>query len=51
MSIICDHDHTTGHIRGLLCHNCNVGLGLFKENVTLLKEAAAYLAARKAVEV
>ena len=38
-----DHNHETGQFRGLLCHNCNVGLGLFHDNVTLLLEAAAYL--------
>ena len=27
-----DHDHETGKVRGLLCHNCNVSVGLMKEN-------------------
>ncbi len=38
-----DHCHTTGKIRGLLCHPCNVALGLFKDNITTLKEAQRYL--------
>lgn len=38
-----DHDHKTGKPRGLLCHNCNRGLGLFQDNPTLLKEAAKYV--------
>lgn len=38
-----DHDHTTGKIRGLLCHQCNFGLGHFKDNVELLKKAIKYL--------
>lgn len=38
-----DHDHTTGHIRGLLCHNCNIGLGLFKDSKKLLQTAMDYL--------
>lgn len=38
-----DHDHTTGYIRGLLCHNCNFGIGHFKDSPSLLEEAARYL--------
>lgn len=38
-----DHCHSTGKIRGLLCDNCNHGLGKFKDNTKLLEEAINYL--------
>ena len=38
-----DHNHKTGAIRGLLCTNCNLGLGLFKDNPRYLILAAEYL--------
>ncbi len=38
-----DHNHITGEIRGLLCHNCNGGLGLFMDNVESLQNAINYL--------
>lgn len=38
-----DHDHVTGKVRGLLCHNCNVGLGNFRDSSELMKKAASYL--------
>ncbi|MFQ5911529.1 MAG: endonuclease VII domain-containing protein [Thermoplasmata archaeon] len=41
--LVPDHDHRTGHIRGLLCSRCNLGLGLFEDNSTWLVSAASYL--------
>ena len=38
-----DHDHNTGKIRGLLCHNCNSALGNFYDNVDYLLSAVDYL--------
>lgn len=38
-----DHHHLTGAIRGLLCFQCNSGLGNFKENISFLQKAISYL--------
>ena len=38
-----DHDHETGKVRGLLCHHCNIGLGMFRDNETLLLRTVLYL--------
>jgi hypothetical protein len=38
-----DHCHTTGKVRGLLCGNCNVAIGLLQENVATLARGIQYL--------
>jgi hypothetical protein len=41
-----DHNHETGKIRGLLCHRCNIGIGIFMDNEELLTKAINYLKER-----
>ena len=38
-----DHNHTTGKVRKLLCHNCNTSLGLLNEDKNLLMKCVDYL--------
>jgi hypothetical protein len=38
-----DHNHQTKQIRGLLCGDCNTGIGLLKEDSTVLRQAADYI--------
>ena len=41
--LVVDHCHTQGHVRGLLCDNCNTAIGLLKDSSEHLRQAAAYL--------
>lgn len=42
--VLClDHDHKTGKVRGLLCNDCNIALGKFKDNISVLAKAITYL--------
>lgn len=43
-----DHNHKTGRVRGLLCRNCNTGLGKFQEDLLTMLNAYNYLYEDKA---
>lgn len=38
-----DHAHGDGHVRGLLCHQCNVAIGLLKDDPARLRRLADYI--------
>jgi len=42
-----DHEHISGHVRGLLCSRCNRLIGLAGDDASLLANAAEYLVRRK----
>jgi hypothetical protein len=38
-----DHNHTTGQLRGLLCGNCNRGIGYLQDDPELIRAALEYI--------
>lgn len=38
-----DHCHNTGKIRGILCSQCNTGIGNLKHDTDIIKSAIKYL--------
>lgn len=43
MPLVIDHNHTTGKVRGLLCHTCNTALGQLNDSIDVLHNAINYL--------
>ena len=41
--LLVDHCHNTGKIRGLLCNNCNTGIGFLKDSISTMAKAITYL--------
>jgi hypothetical protein len=40
---VIDHCHSTGKVRGLVCSNCNVGIGMLKDSAVVAASASRYL--------
>jgi len=38
-----DHDHKTLRVRGLLCHTCNLALGMLGDDAERMRGLALYL--------
>lgn len=41
--LVIDHCHLTGQIRGLLCRQCNSGIGLLQDDLSILERSVLYL--------
>lgn len=38
-----DHSHDSNVIRGIICRQCNVALGMFSDSILILQQAIKYL--------
>lgn len=38
-----DHDHVTGQVRGVLCGNCNSGIGMLQDDPEIIAAALRYV--------
>jgi hypothetical protein len=48
MGLACVVDHLPGSkvVRGILCHPCNIAIGLLRDDVTIVSKALGYLTQR-----
>jgi hypothetical protein len=44
--LVIDHSHNSLKVRGLLCSSCNTGLGMFRDSISVLRNAADYVEER-----
>lgn len=47
---VVDHDHVTGRLRGILCSNCNSGIGMLGDTIEGLEKAILYLEQVKGIQ-
>jgi hypothetical protein len=45
-----DHNHKTTAVRGMLCRNCNLGIGFLKDDPAIIQRAVDYLKAAQAAQ-
>lgn len=43
VTLVVDHCHKSGKVRGLLCRKCNTGLGMFEDNIKIINSSIKYL--------
>lgn len=43
VKVVADHDHYAGRWRGFLCDSCNTGIGRFRDDENIIRNALAYL--------
>jgi hypothetical protein len=44
-----DHDHITHKIRGLICHGCNIALGMIKDDPETARAMADYIEKHRSI--
>lgn len=50
VKLVVDHCHSSGKVRGLLCHNCNRALGLLQDDILAVERALMYLKRATTIE-